>query len=599
MNPASAIGEALRVPPAERPRNLIELVQRSAQRWPEHEALRWRQAHGNGEDAIGGWASWSYAELWEQIRAASLGLRGVGISEGDRVVILSRSRPEWVVADLAALALGAVTCPIQPSEPPARIAAQLRRLTPSLVIVENDHLLHRMRRGTGRLPELPVVGIDPLDTGEGATRTLASLAEAADRAAESAVGWEAAAMAIEPGRLATIVHTMAEDGEPRGAMLTHGNVVHSALAATQAIPISPADVILSVLPLSHMFERGANVLGSLAVGATVVFADRAMERWAADLLEVRPTVMCCVPLFFEQLELQIRRQVAGRPGYARWLFAVAARIGLRCEALRDTDRDPSLGLRALRALARRAVLSRIQAGLGGRLRFFVSGGAPLRVETGRFLESLGVPVLEGYGLTETAPLLTVNRLGSHRYGTVGEPAAETEIRIAPDTREVLARGPQVMLGYLDLPAINERMIDPDGWFHTGDRGALDGSGRLHITGRIKELLVLATGKKVAPRAIEQALLGSPLIAQAVLVGDNRDTVGVLIVPGGDADEAQLHREVERITGDLAAYERPRRVALLPRPLTAAAGELNADGTVRRETILAHFSEQVALLGAAA
>jgi long-chain acyl-CoA synthetase len=380
-------------------------------------------------------------------------------------------------------------------------------------------------------------------------------------------------------------------------MLTHGNIVHSALAATQAIPISPADVVLSVLPLSHMFERGANVLACLAAGATVVFADRAMERWGADMVEVRPTVMCCVPLFFDQLERQIRRRVAGQPPAARWLVGWATRLGRRAERAREAGRTPSPALRALHAVAGRVVLSRIRAGLGGRLRFFVSGGAPLRAETGRFLESVGVPVLEGYGLTETAPLLSVNRLGRQRYGTVGPPVAETEIRIAPETDEVLARGPQVMLGYLDLPAVNERLLDADGWFHTGDRGSLDPAGNLRITGRIKDLLVLATGKKVAPAAIEGALRQSPLIEQAVVVGDNSDTVGVLIVPAVLTDAGQLHREVERLTADLAAYERPRHIALLPRPLTVANGEVTDDGTPQRAAILANFPGEVARLRA--
>lgn len=595
MSAATVTGEPLRIPAAERPQNLLELVQRSARRWPGHEALRWRPAPGVADRMTGGWASWTFAELWEQIRSVSLGLREIGLSEGDRVVLLSRSRPEWVVADLAVLALGAVTCPIQPSEPPLRIAAQLRHLAPRLVIVENDHLLHRIHRGVGQTGELPVVGIDPLADAAGPQRTLSSIGVATSPTSGAAQRWEAAALAIQPDRLATIVHTMAEDGEPRGAMLTHGNVVHSALAAAQAIPVSPADVVLSVLPLSHMFERGGNVLACLHAGSTVVFADRAMERWGADMLEVRPTVMCCVPLFFDQLERQIRRQVAAGPSVVGRLFSWALRVGMRREARQEAGRAIPLGLRLQHAVAERAVLSRVRAGLGGRLRFFVSGGAPLRVETGRFLASLGIPVLEGYGLTETAPLLTVNRLGTQRYGTVGAPVAETEIRIAPETDEVLARGPQVMQGYLDLPVVNARLIDGDGWFHTGDRGALDEAGRLRITGRIKDLLVLATGKKVAPAAIERSLLGSALIGQAVVVGDDGDAVGVLIVPSGGGDAAALHREVERLTADLAAYERPRRIALLPRPLTVADGELGADGRPQRQTILAHFPREAASL----
>ena len=424
MSGVEARGEQLRIPLGERPRNLPALVQGAARRWPTHEAFRWRQGADGGTPSPGDWSRWSYAELWEHVRAVSLGLRGLGVTEGDRVVILSRSRPEWVVADLAVLALGAASCPIQPSEPPARIAAQLHHLAPRLVIVENDHLLHRLRRGTGDRAIPPVVGIDPLAEGGGAEQTLGTLGTAG-AAAGGAADWEATVTAFEPTRLATIVHTMAEDGEPRGAMLTHGNVVHSALAAGQAIPIGPADVILSVLPLSHMFERGANVLGSLAAGSTVVFADHAMERWGFDMAEVRPTVMCCVPLFFDQLQRQIRRQVASQPAFARGLFGWALRIGSRCEARRDAGRAIPVALRLLGGLADRAVLSRVRARLGGRLRFFVSGGAPLRAETGRFLGSLGIPLLEGYGLTETAPLLTVNRLGSQRYGSVGMPVAET------------------------------------------------------------------------------------------------------------------------------------------------------------------------------
>ncbi len=594
MTAAAAVGEPLNLGPEGRPRNLLELVRRSVRRYPEHEALRWRQAPVDGRPATVAWASWTYTELWEQVRAVSLGLRGIGIGEGDRVVILSRSRPEWVVADLAALALGAVTCPIQPSEPPARIAAQLRHLAPRLVIVENDHLLHRLRRGEGDALDLALVGIEPLGDAQGPRGTLAGLA-VASRSAEAAEQWEAAAMAIEPGCLATIVHTMAEDGEPRGAMLTHGNVVHSSLAATQAVPISQADVLLSVLPLSHMFERGCGVLASLGRGATVVFADHALDRWASEMAEVRPTVMCCVPAFYQQLEARIRAQVARRPAYARGLFEWASGVGRRCDALQMQGRRAPVLLRLQRTVGRRVVLAAVQRALGGRLRFFLSGGAALPAETGGFFASLGIAILEGYGLTETAPLLTVNRPGSQRFGSVGTPIPETEIRIAPDTDEVLARGSQVMLGYFDLPDVNARMIDPDGWFHTGDRGALDEAGRLRITGRIKDLLVLATGKKVAPAAIERALVSSPLIAQAVLVGDGSDTVGVLIVPTGEVDAARLHREVEHLTADLAAYERPRRVALLPRPLSATEGELGDDGTLQRATILSHFPEQVASL----
>jgi long-chain acyl-CoA synthetase len=571
------------------------MLHRSVLRWPEAEALRWKVDRGR-------WASWTYAQLWERVRVVSLGMQRLGLASGDRVAIMSRSRPEWIVADLASLALGAVTCPMQPGEPPARLGAMLRHVAPRFIVVENDHLLQRLQRALGGEMAGTVVMIEPTTSGEGSRPTLDEIAASADTFSAAEAAWEAAWSTIEPMSVATVVHTMAEDGVPRGAVLTHGNVVHSALASTAAIPVSAGDVILSVLPLSHMFERGSGVLAPLGVGATVAFADHSMERWASDMREVRPTVMCCVPLFFELLERRIRGQVAAGPAVARALFGWAERIGRRADGLREDGRRVPAWLGLVRALTRRTVLAPVHLPMGGRLRFFVSGGAPLPEATGRFFGGLGVTILEGFGLTETAPLLTVNRYGLHRYGTVGPPVIETEIRIAPENDEVLVRGPQVMRGYLDLPDVNRQLLDPDGWFHTGDRGALDPDGHLRITGRIKDLLVLSNGKKVAPSPIEEAVRQSPLVAEAILLGDRQDSVGLLIVPAVDdgggsasADAARLHREVERLTSQFAAHERPRRLGMLPRPLSADSGEVDQRGRPVRDAVAAHFPSEVAAL----
>jgi long-chain acyl-CoA synthetase len=594
---AIASGEPLPIPVQDRPRNLVDLVHRSVLRWPAKEALRWKVLPAGASGGSATWSSWTFAQLWDEVRALSLGLQRLGLSSGDRVAILSRSRPEWIVADLASLALGAVTCPIQPGEPAGRLAAMLRHLAPRVVVVENDHLLQRLLRATGGGIPATIVTIERDEHGPDARTSLADVAASADRSTEATATWAEAIARIPPSQLATVVHTMGEDGQERGAVLTHGNVVHSALAAPRAVPLSTSDVMLSVLPLSHMFERGANVLASLGVGTTVVFADRSMERWAGDLAEVQPTVMCCVPLFFELLERRIRGQVAAGPAYARLLFGWATRVGARMDARREAGRGVPPHLRLAAAFARRTVLARVHRALGGRLRFFISGGAPLPEATGRFFASLGVAILEGFGLTETAPLLTVNRPGSQRYGTVGPPVHETEVRIAPQTGEVLVRGPQVMSGYLDLPEVNRKLVDADGWFHTGDIGSLDADGYLRIIGRIKNLIVLATGKKVAAAAIERALATSPLIGQAVLLGDRQDALGLLVVPSdaGLADPTRLHREVERLTSEFAAHERPRRLALLPRTLSADSGEIDGDGRPVRDAIVAHFPDEVAAL----
>lgn len=594
-SPAIAVGPPFPVAPAERPHSLVDLVHRSVSRWPEVEALRWKVDGAR-------WASWTYAQLWDRVRAVSLGMQHLGLAPGDRVAIMSRSRPEWIVADLASLALGGVTCPIQPGEPPARLGAMLRHLAPRFILVENDHLHQRLERAMGSELAGTVIEIEPTASRDGTRLTLDAVAAAADRSSAAEAAWEAGWSAIDSASVATVVHTMAEDGTPRGAVLTHGNVVHSALASTEAIPVAAGDVILSVLPLSHMFERGSGVLAPLGVGATVVFADHSMERWASDMREVRPTIMCCVPLFFELLERRILGQLAAGPRVARALFGWASRVGRRADALREDGRALPSSLRLMRGLTRRVVLARVHEALGGRLRFFVSGGAPLPEATGRFFGGLGVTIIEGFGLTETAPLLTVNRYGSQRYGTVGPPVIETEIRIAPENDEVLARGPQVMRGYLDLPDVNRELLDPDGWFHTGDRGALEPDGNLRITGRIKDLIVLSNGKKVAPRPIEKAVMESPLVGQAILLGDRQDSVGLLIVPAeGDAggspsaDAARLHREVERLTLEFAAHERPRRIATLPRPLSADSGEIDPHGRPARDAVVAHFPNEVAVL----
>jgi long-chain acyl-CoA synthetase len=543
----------------DRPRNVPTLIRGAVERHPADEALRWK--------ANGGWASWSFAELWQQVRDTSLGLRELGVNEGDRVVILARSRAEWVVADLAVMALGAVCCPLQPSEPPGRLSALVERLAPKALIVENDHLLQRLLRSGGGEPGLPLIGMDPLS--QPGSRSLAQLAAAADHSEAARAAWEARLAGIGPEQVATVVQTMGEDGEPRGAVLTHGNVVHAAMASTDAVPVARGDVMLSVLPLSHMFERGSDVLATLATGATVVFADRSVERWVADMAEVGPSVMCVIPFFLQNLERGIRERMAAQPAWARALL----RVGI--------------GRGRVRAGVRRA--------LGGRLRFFVSGGAPLPEATARFFASVGVEVLQGYGLTETAPLLTVHRPGAARLGTVGPPVRETEIRLAPGSDEVLARGPQVMSGYLDLPEVNARLVEPDGWFHTGDRGALDPDGHLRITGRLKNLIVLSTGKKVAPAPIERAIEASPLIERAVMLGDGREQVGVLLwaaaTAGGEATPGALRHEVERLTGEFATFERPRKVGVVTSALDGAPD----DAVERRAWVEAHLQADVAAL----
>jgi long-chain acyl-CoA synthetase len=372
--------------------------------------------------------------------------------------------------------------------------------------------------------------------------------------------------------------------------------------------------------MSHMFERGGAMLAGLGAGAAIAFAERQIERWAADMGEVQPTLMASIPLFFERIEHRIKTGVATGPAYRRSLFDWATGLGRQHYRNHLAGLTDGPWLRLRRWVAERTVLAQVRGAFGGHLRFFISGGAALPEPTGIFFESMGIPIVEGYGLTETAPTLTVNRLATHRYGTVGPPLPGTELRIDPGSGEILARGPQVMLGYLDRPSDTARVLDAEGWLRTGDIGEFDEAHRLRITGRVKNLLVLGTGKNVAPGPIERALVGSPYIAQAVLLGDDHDATGALLVPdlaairewsgvtGGDADAdagakllvrpdvaTLLRQEVDRVTAAFATYERPRRIAVLPRPLSAAAGEVDAGGSPVRSAVMSNFPAQVAEL----
>ena len=350
--------------------------------------------------------------------------------------------------------------------------------------------------------------------------------------------------------------------------------------------------------MSHMSERGRESCAH-RVGATVAFAERQIERWAADMAEVSP------PDGHHPVVLRAsraagpgrprpgpgyrRRCSGGRPGSAAAITPTTSPAGPTAHGFVFADGSRPNGTGTTPGSA------------GGRLRYLLSGGAALPESTGLFFESIGIPILEGYGLTETAPILTANDPASYRYGTVGKAVAGTELRLDPSSGEIQARGPQLMLGYLDRPADTARVLDAEGWLHTGDVGEFDDAGRLRITGRVKNLLVLATGKNVAPAPIEDAVAESPFIRQAVLLGDGRDATGILLVPDLHALEgraevtALLRQEVERLTMDFASYERPRRTVVMPRPLSAEHGELDAAGRPVRAVVIEHFPDQVAEL----
>jgi long-chain acyl-CoA synthetase len=619
--------EPLTIPEEFRANSLIDLVHRTVTRYPEKEALRWklhrtaRQMGGaeeEAEDAVQ-WRSTTYAETWRWVTEVAMGLKHLGIRDGDSVAIMSRTRPAWLTADMGAMSLGAVTCPIYPSSEPGQAAFVINNTKSRLVFVENLQQYKKIESVRAECPTLEhVVVID--DHGRLPVMAISfdDIFDLSEAEPGEIRAWEEHWRTFRRDKVATIVHTSGTTGNPKGVVLTHGNILLNFEGGIQAVDFNEKDLFLSFLPLSHMTERAAGQVVPLGRGCTIAYAEPAIARLAANMVEAEPTVMVAVPRLYETLYARVLSTVESGPGLNKRIFYWARGLGSQHYQNHLDGRRDSFWLRTQMKVADRLVFSKIRARTGGRVRYFVSGGAPLSREIGEFFYAMGMLILEGYGLTETAPLLTINRPDDFKFGTVGRPVAETQIKIDPTTGEILARGPQVMKGYLNQPEETAQVIDADGWFHTGDIGELDDIGRVIITDRLKNIIVLANGKNVAPAPMEIALATSKYIAQAVILGDEQPYTGVLIAPdfeelgswaaanglaeappeqliADDRVEKLFHTEVRSKLDDFAVYERPRRIALLPRLLTEEEGELTPSLKVKLRVVKQKWSDKVGYL----
>jgi long-chain acyl-CoA synthetase len=566
-----------------------------------------------------GFQDWSTDEFVEAIRNLSLGLDGLGIHPGDRVAIMSESRPEWVIADLAILTAGAITVPVYPTLAAPQAAYILADAGARVVIVSDAAQLAKIQEIRHRTPALEVVVvIDPPAANARDGGSVLSLAEVSTRGHATLerdptlpARHASKIAAVAPSDLATIIYTSGTTGEPKGVMLTHDNIVANVHGCQTVLKKGPDDVALTFLPLSHSFERTV-IYSYLTDGVTVVFAEN-MDTLARDLPATSPTLLTAVPRVFEKLHARILDAVEQGSAIRRWLFTRAFEIGLE-RVRRAQASDGSLAPSGWRdRIGDALVFKKIRARCGGRLRLLVSGSAPLSKTLAEFFAAAGLPILEGYGLTETAPVLSANPPERPRFGTVGPAIMGVELRIAGDG-EILARGPNVMRGYWNKPAETAEVL-VDGWFHTGDIGQLDGAGYLTITDRKKDLLVTAGGKKVAPQPIEARLKANALVAEAMVVGDRRRFPAALIVPNfrvlGDrlgalgradgsrdelvrrADVVSLYEEiVAALNRDLAQFEQLKRVALLPAEFTIESGELTPTLKVRRKVVEARWKDAI-------
>ena len=603
-------------------RTLAELPFHVAGRFPKTVLM----ARCQGEDVV----ELSSREYFDAIRDFSLGLEGLGVAPGDRVAILADSRPEWTVTDLAILTLGAVTVPVYSTLPANQVGYILAHSGAKVVVAENPAQAAKIREERHRLPALgAIIVIDGQDAvgslspheSEVAEHGFASVTERGHRRlmTEDGLGraFKERAHSFDPDSLATIIYTSGTTGSPKGVMLSHHNFLSNVIDVETVISLTDEDTTLSFLPLSHAFERTAVYL-YLYKGATVVFAE-AIDTVGRDMQRVQPTVMTGVPRVYEKLRARIVGAVAEAPRLRQALFAWAVGVGHTVATERLGGRVPGWLTRLQTPVADRLVLSKIRARTGGRLRFVVSGSAPLSREVAEFLYAVGLPVLEGYGLTETAPVLTANALGATRLGTVGRALPRVELRIAEDG-EIMARGPNVMVGYYENPEATAACIQ-DGWFHTGDIGHLDDDGYLSITDRKKEIIVTAGGKNVAPQPIEALLKRDAIVAEAMLVGDRRPYVSVVLVPDMPMLEQRVRVEglasgsleelvertdvralfqpiVDQANTDLANYQQIKRFVLLPAEFSVETGELTPTLKLKRRVVAERWRAVIEQLYAA-
>ena len=557
----------------------------------------------------------SYGEVRRRVELFALGLAALGVEKGDRVGIISENRPEWIIADMGALFLGAFDVPVYPTLTAKQVEYIFNDSKVKLVVVSNQSQLAKVLKALPHIRSLRHVIIMGEQRFDG-DRQILTYQEVYDLGEEFGKRHEDylrhSLNRLTPEDLCTLIYTSGTTGNPKGVMLTHHNFVSNILASAQVIPFNQDDVLLSYLPLCHSYERMAGYYTASACGATIAFAE-SIDTVRENLLEVRPTVVTTVPRLFERFHNRIQKQFEGASPLRRRVFYWALGLG-REYAKAERVGTVSPFLRMKHRLAEKLVYKKLKQRLGGRIRFFVSGGAALAREFGEFFEALGIQIIEGYGLTETSPVIAVNPVDNYKFGTVGKPIPGIEVKIASDG-EILTRGPHVMKGYWNDRAATREAIDRDGWFRTGDIGMFDSDGFLVITDRKKHLFVTSGGKNIAPQPIESLFLKSKYIDQFVLIGDRRMFLSALIVPDFDSLKryAERHgieyietsdlvkreeiikvmeKDIQELQRDLAHYERVRKFTLLDRPLTIENGEITPTQKVRRQIVEDRYADVI-------
>jgi long-chain acyl-CoA synthetase len=565
----------------------------------------------------GGWQPISHAEMMNAVQALTAALRSWGYVRGDHIALLAENRPEWAWADFALLCGGMLTVPLYPTLPAQQAAGILRHSGAKLIFVSTADQLTKVLEATADLPHVErFVVFDEVTSADRRVTTLRAMIAEGRAHPQSDAEFRAEAKKAKPDDVATLIYTSGTTGEPKGVMLTHANLYSNVVASTRhVLETMEGDTSLSFLPLSHVFQRMFDY-AIFASGTPIAYVP-VMDDVPVALAEVKPTIVAAVPRVYEKLYAK----VLAATGVQRRIVLWARKVALDWAAIRLEGGAPSASLRFQHAIADRLVFSKLRAKLGGRIRFFVSGAAPLSPQIFQFFYGAGVLILEGYGLTETSPVTNVNTPTKVRLGTVGTAIPGTEIRIAEDG-EILIRGPQVMKGYYRNEEATRATIDAEGWFHTGDIGSIDADGFLKITDRKKELLVTAGGKNIAPQPIQNAAKLSRFVSEAVLIGDRRPFPVMMVVPNFDSLEPwakqqgiatgdrevlvrdprvheKLLAEVTERLGGFARYELPKKVLPLAREFSLERGEITPSLKIKRRVVEDLYRDQIEALYATA
>lgn len=560
---------------------------------------------------------WNYisgTDVVEKIRRIAIGLSQMGVKAGDRIAIISENRPEWSLTDLAILSLRAVNVPIYTTQAVDQIRYILEDSGAKMLFVSGKKLLKHAEQAiqsVERIEKLVFFDSDSKPEGDNRCVTLTEVEQLCEAAGDS-IDFEHLLSEVKADDLATIIYTSGTTGEPKGVMLTHENFVSNVVSISRGLPIKSSDRSLAVLPLSHIFER--TVFYVLCSNGVSIHYCSSFDQLASHLQEVKPTIMTAVPRLFEQVYHKIVKKGKSAGGYKTKLFDWALKVGQEYWTAKDMHESVSPILSAKQALASRLVFSKWRDSVGGSLRFFVSGGAPLSKKLSYAFWAAGIPILQGYGMTE-ACVVCANRPEDNKVGSIGTPFEGIEMKIGAQD-EILIRGANVMQGYYNKPEETTKAIDKEGFYHTGDVGYQDKDGHFYVTDRLKDLFKLSNGKYVAPLQVESLLKQSPLISQPVVVGSGRKQVGALIVPDWDTLKETLKEEgfdaegtreelcenpmvVKRVqkdavelTRELNDYERVKRVYLLPREFSIDKGEMTPTLKIKRGVIDEKYEEAI-------